>query len=331
MKLPRRVIDELAVGPGAPADLEHRSTAETKADWLGQIGHSSSKDVAEHDLDVFKQELESAQELLYASDTWAMLVIFQALDAAGKDGTIKHVMSGVNPQGCQVSSFKEPSAQELRHDFLWRCVTALPERGRIGIYNRSYYEEVLVVRVHPELIAAQHLPAGTQSGPQLWKERYEDINAFERHLVRNGTRVVKFFLHVSKDEQRRRFFDRLDDPAKQWKFSPADLAERDNFEAYQQAYEEALTATSTRWAPWYVVPADHKPATRALVGGVVVDVIDRLDLHVPVVGDEEAAALKKARRVLQEEEFGVVGIPFGVDSVLDHEVGGPPAHRTRRW
>jgi PPK2 family polyphosphate:nucleotide phosphotransferase len=219
------VIDELVVSPGAPADLEQGSTAETKTDWLGQIGRSSSKDVAEHDLDLFKQELESAQELLYASDHLglALLIIFQALDAAGKDGTIKHVMSGVNPQGCQVFSFKQPSVQELRHDFLWRCATALPERGRIGIFNRSYYEEVLVVRVHPELIAAQHLPPGTQSGPRLWKQRYEDINAFERHLVRNGTRLVKFFLHVSRDEQRRRFLDRLDDRAKQWSSPPPTL------------------------------------------------------------------------------------------------------------
>ena len=188
MKLRQNVIHELAVRPGAAAGLGSRSTTGTRTDWLGSIGHASPKDVAEHDLEVFKQELESAQELLYASDTWALLLIFQALDAAGKDGTIKHVMSGVNPQGCEVVSFKQPSAEELRHDFLWRCAGALPERGRIGIFNRSYYEEVLVVRVHPELIAQQNLPHGTELGAPLWRERYEDINAFEQHLARNGTR-----------------------------------------------------------------------------------------------------------------------------------------------
>ena len=193
--------------------------------------------------------------------TWALLLIFQALDAGGKDGTIKHVMSGVNPEGCEVFSFKEPSREELRHDFIWRCAKVLPERGRIGIFNRSYYEEVLVVRVHPEMLAPQHLPSGSEAGSRLWQGRYEDINNFEHHLHRSGTRVVKFFLHVSKEEQRRRLLARLDDPAKQWKFSPADLAERSHFDEYQQAYEEALTATSTSWAPWYVVPADEKPVT----------------------------------------------------------------------
>ena len=298
MKLHQNVIHELAVRPGAAAGLGSRSTTGTRTDWLGSIGHASPKDVAEHDLEVFKQELESAQELLYASDTWALLLIFQALDAAGKDGTIKHVMSGVNPQGCEVVSFKQPSAEELRHDFLWRCAKALPERGRIGIFNRSYYEEVLVVRVHPELIAQQNLPHGTELGAPLWRERYEDINAFEQHLARNGTRVVKFFLHVSQGEQRRRLLARLDDPAKQWKFSPSDIAERAHFDDYQQAYEQTLTATSTPWAPWYVIPADHKPAMRALVGGIVVDVIDQLHLDLPTVDPEQAAALDQARQTL---------------------------------
>jgi PPK2 family polyphosphate:nucleotide phosphotransferase len=301
MKLHKGVVDELRVRPGAPAGLANRSTTTTQADWLGPLGRSSPKDVAEQDLDALKEELESAQELLYASDRWALLLVFQAPDAAGKDGTIKHVMSGVNPQGCEVFSFKQPSAEELRHDFLWRCAKVLPERGRIGIFNRSYYEEVLVMRVHPELLAAQHLPPGTEAGPRLWQERYEDINAFECHLHRSGTRVVKLFLHLSKEEQRRRFLDRLGDPAKQWKFSAADLAERAHFDTYQQAYEEALTATSTPWAPWYVVPADHKAAMRALVGGIVAHVVEQLDLHLPSIDEEGASALESARRALLSE------------------------------
>jgi PPK2 family polyphosphate:nucleotide phosphotransferase len=254
--------------------------------------------VAEHDLEAFRSELSAAQELLYATDTYSVLVILQALDAAGKDGTIKHVMSGVNPQGCEVFSFKQPSTEELRHDFLWRCAKVLPERGRIGIFNRSYYEEVLVVRVHPELIAQQHLPSGSETDSRLWQKRYEDINTFEHHLHRNGTRVVKFFLHVSKEEQRRRLLARLDDPAEQWKFSPADVAERSHFDAYQQAYEEALTATSTSWAPWCVIPADQKPTARALVGAIVVNAIDELKPHVPSVGEEQTRELENARKPL---------------------------------
>ncbi len=305
MKLPTEVIDELKVHPDRPAALASRSTTDTGADWLGQHGHPD----AEGALDMFKRELESAQELLYASDTWALLLIFQGLDAAGKDGTIKHVMSGVNPQGCEVVSFKEPSVEELRHDFLWRSARALPERGRIGIFNRSYYEEVLVVRVHPGLVAAQHLPPGTTAGPQMWRERYEDINAFERHLVRSGTRIVKFFLHVSPDEQRRRLLHRLDDPDKRWKFSPADLTERAQFAAYRQAYEEALTATSTPWAPWYVVPADHKPTMRALVSGIIVDAVDGLDLHLPPVDRSQAAAYDEARQSLLSDEAPETAAP----------------------
>ena len=302
MKLPKRVIEELMVRPGAAAGLAGRSTTGTTEDWLGPIGRTSAREVAERDLEQFKTELAAAQELLYASDTWALLLVFQALDAAGKDGTIKHVMSGVNPQGCAVFSFKQPSAEELRHDFLWRCTRALPERGRIGIFNRSYYEEVLVVRVHPELLAAQHLPPGTPSGHELWRQRYDDINAFEDHLVRNGTRIAKFFLHVSPAEQRRRLLDRLDDPAKQWKFSPQDLAERERFDDYRLAYEEALTATSTPKAPWYVIPADHKYAMRALVGGVVVHLIDQLDLPPPAVDAVQRRALDAARAALSAED-----------------------------
>jgi PPK2 family polyphosphate:nucleotide phosphotransferase len=304
VKLPKSVIEELRVAPGESASLAKRSTAKTKADWLKGSGDSSATELAEQGLEAFKEELAAAQELLYASDTWSMLVIVQALDAAGKDGTIKHVMSGVNPQGCQVFSFKQPSAEELDHDFMWRCAKALPERGRIGIFNRSYYEEVLVVRVHPELLAQQRIPGGAEPRPKLWKQRYADINAFERHLQRNGTRVVKLFLHVSKEEQRQRFLARLEDPAKQWKFSAGDLAERARFDDYQQAYEDALTATSTAWAPWYVVPADHKPTLRALVGGILVHEIDQLDLRFPQLDDDAKRALEDAKGQLLAEGGG---------------------------
>jgi PPK2 family polyphosphate:nucleotide phosphotransferase len=302
MKLHKAVVEELTVRPGSQAGLASRSTSGTNADWLGALGHSHPKDVAGHDLDSFKVDLADAQELLYANAGWALLIVLQALDAAGKDGTIKHVMSGVNPQGCSVTAFKQPSLEELRHDFLWRCNRALPERGQIGIFNRSYYEDVLVTRVHPELLAPGHLPKTLHPGKRLWQERYEDINAFEHHLERNGTRVVKFFLHISKEEQRKRFLARLDDPTKQWKFSEADLAERAHFGEYQEAYEEALTATSTPWAPWYVVPADHKFALRALVGGIVVDAIDKLDLQPPAVSGSQAQVLERARSALESEQ-----------------------------
>jgi PPK2 family polyphosphate:nucleotide phosphotransferase len=304
MRLPRQLIEELTVTPGHRAGLHRRSTAVTRTDWIGPSGGSRRRDVAERELESLKQDLAAAQELLYASDSWAMLLVFQALDAAGKDGTIKHVMSGVNPQGCQVVSFGPPSREELKHDFLWRCARLAPERGRIGIFNRSYFEEVLVVRVHPELLAAERIHGGLPAGPDLWRSRFEDINAFERHLVREGTQVVKFFLHVSKEEQRRRFLDRLDNPKKRWKFSAADLAEREHFDAYMHAYEEALTATSTEWAPWYVIPADHKYALRALVGGVIVDVIDRLDLRFPDVDPAQLEGLAEARRRLEAEPSG---------------------------
>jgi PPK2 family polyphosphate:nucleotide phosphotransferase len=301
VKLHHQVIEELTVRPGQPAHLTTRSTSETRADWLGPAGLSSAHAVATRDLEAFKEELARAQELLYACDTWSVLVIIQALDAAGKDGTIKHVMSGVNPQGCGVVSFKQPSAEELGHDFLWRCVRALPARGRIGIFNRSYYEELLVARVHPEILGAEHLPEGADTGPRLWRQRYDDINAFERHLHRNGTRVVKFFLHISKEEQKQRFLERLDDPAKHWKFSSSDLTERAHFDEYHHAYEEALSATSTPWAPWYVVPADHKYSLRALVGGVLTHVIDQLDLRTPPLSEDRLAEIASARRALLAE------------------------------
>ncbi len=299
--LHRQVIEELRVSPGKSADLGRRSTNETSTNWLGSIGKSHPRDMAEHDLEGFKEELASTQELLYASDRYAVLIILQALDAAGKDGTIKHVMSGINPQGCTVVSFKQPSTEELGHDFLWRGSKVLPQQGRIGIFNRSYYEDVLVTRVHPNLLVDQHLPPEAKRATRLWTKRYEDINAFEHHLHRNGTRVVKLFLHVSKDEQKRRFLQRLDDPAKQWKFSGADLEERSHFDEYQRAYEDMITATSTRWAPWYVVPADHKYAARALVGCILVHAVEELELQLPEITVEGHAALDEARRILLGE------------------------------
>ena len=227
-------------------------------------------------------------------------MVFQALDAAGKDSTIKHVMSGVNPQGVQVVSFKQPSSEELDHNFLWRTAKALPERGQIGIFNRSHYEEVVALRVHPEWLDKQKLPPGPR-GAAFWAERHEDINAFERHLDRNGTKVVKFFLNVSKGEQKRRFLARLDEPGKQWKFSAADLAERAHWDDYMRTFEEAITATSTPWAPWYVVPADHKPVMQAMVAAILIDTIHSLDLGWPEVSEQARAANAEAGRRLAAE------------------------------
>jgi len=244
------------------------------------------------------ERLVALQQRLYACDRWSMLLIFQAMDAAGKDSAIKHVMSGLNPQGTQVSAFKRPSDEELDHDFLWRCVKALPERGRIGIFNRSYYEEVLVVRVHTDILGHQKLPSELVTR-SLWSERYEDINAFERHLSRSGTIIRKFFLHVSKDEQRRRLLARLDDPAKNWKFEAADLAERELWPDYMRAYEQALSKTSTKHAPWYVIPADHKWFARLAIADVVVDALETLDLGLPKLTPARLEALAEARAQLE--------------------------------
>ena len=247
-------------------------------------------------------EVAEAQEVLYASDTWSVLVVLQAMDAAGKDGAIKHVMSGVNPQGVTVTSFQHPSPKELDHTFLWRCIAALPERGRIGIFNRSYYEEVLVVKVHPELVAAQRIPDAAPERKKFWRARYEDINNFEQHLVRNGTRIVKIFLHLSQEEQRQRLLARLDDPAKHWKFSVADLHERSYWDQYQAAYAEMLAETSTKWAPWYVVPADSKWVSRAIVAKLLAREIKDLKLTYPVLDDEQRLALDGARVQLENEK-----------------------------
>src|SRR4029077_14247298 len=242
---------------------------------------SADKPRAKEALQNGVEAMAELQDVLYAQDRWSLLLIFQAMDAAGKDGTIKHVMSGVNPQGCQVSSFKGPTSEDLDHDYLWRCVKQLPERGRIGIFNRSYYEEVLVVRVHPEFLAGQRLPDDVIKSGHVWKQRYQSIVDFERHLHRNGTRVVKFFLHLSKDERRRRLLARIDDHDKNWKFSEADLTERDRWQDYMHAYERCLEATSTDDAPWYIVPADDKENARLIVSQIVFEAMHRLKMQYP--------------------------------------------------
>jgi PPK2 family polyphosphate:nucleotide phosphotransferase len=245
--------------------------------------------------------LSKLQERLYADDRWAVLIVLQAMDAAGKDGVIKHVMSGVNPQGCEVHAFKAPSADELDHDFLWRAAIRVPTRGRIGIFNRSHYEEVLVVRVHPELLARQKIPEKL-IGKDIWKERFKDIRAFERHLARNGTLVLKFFLHVSKEEQRRRFLERLEEPAKRWKFSMGDIAERALWDKYMAAYEDMIRATSRPEAPWHVVPADDKPFARQVVATAIVEALDQLDLAYPKVEGPALKEMLAVREALLAEE-----------------------------
>jgi PPK2 family polyphosphate:nucleotide phosphotransferase len=243
--------------------------------------------------------LSAQQQLLYASDRYAVLIIFQAMDAAGKDGVIKHVMSGVNPQGCQVVSFKHPSATELQHDFLWRTTRELPERGRIGIFNRSYYEEVLIVRVHRDILAAEGIPDAPSNDQKLWDERYRSITNLERHLHKNGTRVIKFFLHLSKEEQRKRFLARIDEPKKNWKFSTADLQERKFWKNYMSAYEECLGATSTKASPWYVVPADDKENTRLIVSQIILERLEELKMAYPESNDDRRAELLSFRKQLE--------------------------------
>jgi PPK2 family polyphosphate:nucleotide phosphotransferase len=247
-----------------------------------------------------KRDLAQLQDMLYAQDRWALLLIFQAMDAAGKDGTIKHVMSGVNPQGCQVYSFKSPSAEELDHDFMWRTSRLMPERGRIGIFNRSYYEEVLVVKVHPEFLAAEKLPEECVT-KDLWKERYEDITAFEQYATRNGIEIRKFFLNVSKGEQKRRFLSRLEEPEKNWKFSAADIKERALWDEYQAAYEDMIRHTSSKHAPWIVAPADNKWFTRLVVGAVVIDALKNMHLTYPKVTKEKRQELAEVKKKLESE------------------------------
>jgi PPK2 family polyphosphate:nucleotide phosphotransferase len=251
--------------------------------------------IAEH-----RGKLSELQNLLYASNGYALLLIFQAMDAAGKDGAIKGVMSGINPQGCQVYSFKHPSAQELQHDFLWRTTVCLPERGRIGIFNRSYYEEVLIVRVHPEILRGQRLPDGEADDPKIWKHRFRSILDLERHLHTNGTRIVKFFLHLSKEEQRRRFLARIDNPKKNWKFSGADIEERGRWADYRSAYEDCLSATSTTSAPWYAVPADDKLNAHLIISQVIVDTLKKLRLSYPKTDKGHMRELRAARKHLKK-------------------------------
>lgn len=294
VKKARKLAQRYAVTKGASfrlKDVDPRDTAH-----LGSKDKPRVKEMLQHGI----THLAALQDKLYADDRWGVLLIFQAMDAAGKDGAIKHVMSGVNPQGCQVASFKAPSAEELDHDYLWRCQRHLPERGRIGIFNRSYYEETLVVRVHEELLHKQKLP------PQLitkhiWRERFEDINNFEQYLTRNGIVVRKFFLHVSHKEQKRRFLERLERPEKNWKFSAADVQERQYWKQYMQAYEDMIRHTATKIAPWYVIPADNKWFTRLVVAAAVIDTLESLDLHYPAVGPDKLKELAAAKRALLEE------------------------------
>jgi PPK2 family polyphosphate:nucleotide phosphotransferase len=284
--------DKFRVRPGKKFRLEDHDPADTDG--------FESKEDGRRRLEKGCQRLSELQDKLYAQDQWALLLVFQAMDAAGKDGVIKHVMSGVNPQGCQVFSFKAPSAEELDHDFLWRTTRCLPERGRIGVFNRSYYEEVLVVRVHAELLAREKLPPRLITD-KIWKERFQDIAAHERYLARNGTVIRKFFLNVSKEEQRKRFLARLDEPEKNWKFSVADVAERQHWDEYMKAYEDAIEATSSEHAPWYVIPADRKWFTRLAVADVIVEALEELDLRYPEVSDTQRQELERARALLEKE------------------------------
>src|SRR5262245_7393610 len=291
------ILDLFRLKPGKQLRLKDHDTGWAQTKELKELGKDVVKERAREILDKNLEDLAEAQELLYADDRYGVLIVLQAMDAAGKDGTIRHVMSGVNPQGCQVFSFKKPSAEELDHNFLWRYMKALPERGRIGIFNRSYYEDVLVVKVHPEWLD-QKLPKG-QSEKDFWRNRYEDINNFERHLTRNGTLILKFFLHLSKGEQKKRFLERLTHPEKYWKVSPSDMGERKFWREYQGAFESALSATSTKWAPWYVIPADRKYVARALVADILVRAIEGLELKYPTVSPQAMKALVAARKELE--------------------------------
>ncbi|ERN42941.1 polyphosphate:nucleotide phosphotransferase, PPK2 family [Rubidibacter lacunae KORDI 51-2] len=297
MKDKDSLIDALApekmlVVPGSKVRLKEYDTR-----YTGKL----QKDTAREVLATGVGRLAEFQDMLYAQNIHALLIIFQAMDAAGKDSTIKHVMSGINPQGCQVFSFKQPSAEELDHDYLWRSFKALPERGRIGIFNRSYYEEVLVVRVHPELLDSQQLPPAVK-GKHIWKQRFEEINNFEKYLVNSGIHVLKFFLNVSKEEQRERFLERIDRPEKNWKFSVSDAREREHWGEYMEAYEDALTHTSTKWAPWHVIPADRKWFARLAVGYFIHEKLDSLNLAYPEVGPDHLQRLQEAKAILEAED-----------------------------
>lgn len=294
MKHTKALVDTLTVKPG------RKKVSLKKFDpaWTGRI---TSRKVAQKMLAKGIEDLSDLQERLYAQDTYSVLILFQAMDAAGKDGTIRHVMSGVNPQGCQVFSFKAPSLEELDHTYLWRAYKAMPERGRIGIHNRSHYEEVLVARVHPEIIANQHLPVAVKEDKHLWKKRFAQINDFERSLSENGVVILKFFLNVSKDEQKRRFLERIDDPAKNWKFSMTDTKERAFWDDYMKAYEEVFEHTSTPWAPWHIIPADHKWFMRLAVSEVINHRLSALDLKFPKLDGAKHRDLAAAKEMLIRE------------------------------
>jgi PPK2 family polyphosphate:nucleotide phosphotransferase len=292
-----RLIRPYTVTSGRKFRLKDVDPGDTRK--LGSDRKQEAKDLLAFGVEWLSRE----QEKLYAHDRWSVLLVFQAMDAAGKDGTIRHVMSGINPQGCQVFSFKQPSAEDLEHDYLWRYIRALPERGRIGIFNRSYYEEVLVVRVHQHILAAQKLPPEMVTA-DIWDQRLRDIAAFEEYLYRNGTIVLKFFLHVSRDEQKKRFMERLDTPQKNWKFSPSDIAERQYWPRYMEAYEAAIRATATRHAPWYVVPADNKWFTRLVVAAAIVQRMELMNLAFPTIDAAKREALAVARSQLVGESAG---------------------------
>lgn len=293
MKMKDIVVNEFLAKPGKKIKL--LSDFDPKMQIKGL-----TPEIAEQALSQSTDKIAKMQSKLYAQDVYGVLILFQALDAAGKDGTIAHVMSGINPQGCEVTAFKSPSAEELDHDYLWRSARKLPERGRIGIFNRSYYEEVLVVRVHPELLKKQKLPKEVMT-KTFWKDRFEQINNFEKYLVDNGIEVIKIFLNVSKGEQKNRLLKRIDNPEKNWKFSAADLKERKFFDEYIKAYEDCINNTSTKWAPWYIVPADHKPSTRIIVSEIIGSRIKDLNLHYPRVSKEDRAALLEAKAELETE------------------------------
>ena len=294
------LLCRFTVEPGSRFRLEDHDPGWTGEGEFGELGQDELKERAKAILARNVETLAKAQELLWADDTRAVLIVLQGMDTAGKDGLIKHLFTGVNPQGCDVVSFKQPSPEELDHAFLWRCMKRTPERGRIAIFNRSHYEDVLVVRVRPELLSASKLPDGPRD-EGFWARRYDDLNAFERHLDANGTIVLKFFLNISRNEQRKRLLARLDDPRKQWKFSAADLAERGRWDAYQDAYRLAIQATSTPWAPWHIVPADHKWVARAVVSAIVARAIDALGLREPRLDEAAIERLEEARKALESE------------------------------
>ncbi len=292
-----KIIKKTLVVPGKKVSLKNFGTGWAHYKELKDVGKEALKERAEELLEENRQALASAQELLWASDIYSVLIILQGMDTAGKDGTIRHVMSGVNPQGVEVSSFKVPTPEEVDHTFLWRYSRKLPPRGTIGVFNRSYYEDVLVVRVHPDILDTMRLPPGKRDG-RFWNARYEDINTFERHMTQNGTLILKFFLHISKEEQKQRLLERLENEDKYWKFSLSDLAERQYWDDYQEVYEKMLEKTSTKWAPWHVIPADFKWVSRTLIADIISTKIQALDLHYPEVSGEALENIRRAREEL---------------------------------